>query len=83
LTSAKIRAHAGKRSVARGIEPPSRQAERSGKRGYGGGSSHLRLKNPQDATASVSLPAVARRLQDKPSAVESGGVRRQPSPATH
>ena len=41
------------------------KAERSGKRGCGGCSPHL---------PSTSLPAVASHLQDKPSAVESGGV---------
>jgi hypothetical protein len=44
---------------------PARQAERSGKRGCGGGSAYL---------PSASLPAVASRLQDKPSAAESGVV---------
>jgi len=36
-----------KRFVARGIEPPVRQAERSGKRGFKGGSPHLQLKNSE------------------------------------
>jgi hypothetical protein len=53
------------RFIARGSEPFARQAERSGKRGCGGGSPHL----PR-----VSQPAVASRLQDKPSAEESGDV---------
>jgi hypothetical protein len=51
--------------VARGSEPSERQAERSRKRGCGGGCPHL---------PSASLPAVASRLQDKPSEAESGGV---------
>jgi hypothetical protein len=51
--------------VARGSEPSARQAERSGKRGGGGGSPHL---------LRVVLSAVTSRLQDRPSAAESGGV---------
>jgi hypothetical protein len=58
-------AHDYKRFVARGNEPSARQAERNGLRGFGGSRSHL---------PSASLPAVASRLLDKPSAVESGGA---------
>ena len=58
-------APSGKHFVARGSEPHARQAERRGKGGFGGGSLHL---------PSASLPAVVNRLQDKPSAAESGGV---------
>jgi hypothetical protein len=58
-----------KRFVARGCELSARQAERSGKRGCGGGSPHL---------PSALLPAVASRLQDKPSAAESGVSGRKP-----
>jgi hypothetical protein len=50
-----------KRFVARYCEPSARQAERSGYLGCGRGSPHL---------PSASLPAVASRLQDKPSAAE-------------
>jgi hypothetical protein len=53
------------RFVARGSEPSARQAERTGKRECVGKSPHL---------PSASLPAVASRLQEKPSAAESGGV---------
>jgi hypothetical protein len=53
-----------KRFVAGGSEPSARQAERSRKQGYGGGSPHLQC---------ASLP-----LQYKPSAAESGGVWRLP-----
>jgi hypothetical protein len=48
-----------KQFVARRSEPSARQAERSGKRGCWGGSPHL---------PSASLPAIASRLQDRPSA---------------
>jgi hypothetical protein len=65
LTSAQVGAQAGGRIVARGSEPIARQAERSGKRGRGGGSPHL---------PSASLPAIASRLKNKPSAAESGVV---------
>jgi hypothetical protein len=37
-----------KRSVACGSEPTLKQAKRSGKQSSGGGSLHLRLKNPED-----------------------------------
>jgi hypothetical protein len=53
-TGAQVRPKVGKRVVFQGIEPPARQAERSGKRGCGGG--NLRLP-------SASSPAVASRLQ--------------------
>jgi hypothetical protein len=71
-TSAQVRARDGKLYVARGSLPPARQAKRSGKRGCGGGGSHL---------PSASWPVVASRLQDKPSAAGSGGVGEQPPPA--
>jgi hypothetical protein len=54
-----------KRPFARGSEPPARQAERSGKRGFGGGSPHL---------PSSSLPAVASRLQYKSRTQRKAGV---------
>jgi hypothetical protein len=53
--------------VARGSEPSAKLFERSGKRGLGGVRPHQRLKI-------LMFPAVASRLQDKPSAEESGGV---------
>jgi hypothetical protein len=37
-TSAQVRAHDGKRFVARGSEPPARKTKRSGKQECGGGS---------------------------------------------
>jgi hypothetical protein len=63
---------ATKRIVARCSEPPARQAERNGKRGHGSGSSHL---------PSALLPALANRLQEKPSAAESGSVGAAAPPA--
>jgi hypothetical protein len=54
-----------KRFDSRGSELSARRAGRCGKQGYGGSSPNLK---------SASLPAVASRLKDKPSAAESGGV---------
>jgi hypothetical protein len=54
LARARVRAKDGKCFVARGSEPSARQAERSGKRGYGGGSPHLR---------SVGSEPLARRTE--------------------
>jgi len=54
-----------KSSVARGSEPSARHAERSQKRKCGGGGQYL---------PSSPFPALASRMQDKPSAAESGDV---------
>jgi hypothetical protein len=59
--------------VAHGSELSARQAKRSWKRGGGGGGLHLQ---------SASMPAVASRLQDEPSAAGSGGVGGSPHQAS-
>jgi hypothetical protein len=55
-----------KRFVARGREAFAKQAERSGKRGCGGGSPHLRLKNTEAYTAvAIRESASPKRLAER------------------